>query len=116
VNMSSITPTDENYDAEKTAEGLVGHLSSGDFFDVENHPTAKLVMMEDGSAKLTVRGVTNDVIVKGLEVRETGGKLKGKASLTFDRTKFDVAFAHPVKELILSNDIELSIEVAGTAS
>ena len=115
VDMTSINPTDDGYSEENPKENLIGHLSSGDFFDVENHPTAKLVLMEGGKGQLTVRGNTNDVQIKGLEGSESAGMAKGKANLVFDRTKFDVSFVHPVKEMVLSDDIELSIEVAGTA-
>ena len=116
VDMTTITPTDENYDEEKKPEMLVGHLSSPDFFDVENHPTATLVLMEEGNAKLTVRGVTKDIVIEEIDLSEKAGELKGQAVFTFDRTMFDVAFSHPVKELILSNDIELSIDIMGSSN
>ncbi|MGB1318648.1 MAG: YceI family protein, partial [Flavobacteriales bacterium] len=63
ADLTSIVPLDENYDPSKGhgKEELVGHLSSPDFFDVANHPTASFEITEvaeDGtSAKgnLTVR-------------------------------------------------------------
>jgi len=71
VDLSTITPLDENYDlaAGNTPEKLVGHLSSPDFFDVANHPTASFEITEvaeDGSSakgNLTVRGITNEETV-----------------------------------------------------
>jgi polyisoprenoid-binding protein YceI len=110
---------DKNYDAAKgnTAEKLVGHLSSADFFDVANHPTASFEITEvaeDGSSakgKLTVRGITNEETVKNITLAD--GTLNG--TLTFDRTKYDVAWTHPVKEMLISNDIALviALKVAG---
>lgn len=119
VDLSTITPTDENYDigAGNTPEKLVGHLSSPDFFDVANHPTASFEITEvaeDGSSakgNLTVRGITNEETVENITFAD--GTLSG--TLTFDRTKYDVSFTHPMKEMVLSNDIalEIALKVAG---
>lgn len=119
VDLSSMTPTDENYTEEEghTAADLVGHLSSPEFFDVANHPTASFEITEvneDGSSakgNLTVRGITNEERVENITL--TDGTLSG--TLTFDRTKYEVSFAHPMKEMVLSNDIalEIALKVAG---
>ncbi len=119
VDLSGITPTDVNYTEEEghTAADLVGHLSSPDFFDVANHPTATFEITEvaeDGSSakgNLTVRGITNEETVENITVAD--GTLSG--TLTFDRTKYDVSFSHPMKEMVLSNDIalEIALKVAG---
>ena len=119
VDLSSINPTDENYTEEEghTAADLVGHLGSADFFDVANHPTASFEITEvaeDGSSakgNLTVRGITNEETVENITLAD--GTLSG--TLTFDRTKYEVAFTHPVKEMVLSNDIalEIALKVAG---
>lgn len=119
VDLSTIAPTDQNYDVEagNTPEKLVGHLSSPDFFDVANHPTASFEITEvaeDGSSakgNLTVRGVTNEETVENITL--ANGMLSG--TLTFDRTKYVVSFTHPVQEMVLSNDItlEIALKVAG---
>ena len=119
VDLSSINPTDENYTEEEghTAADLVGHLGSPDFFDVANHPTASFEITEvaeDGSSakgNLTVRGITNEETVENITLAD--GTLSG--TLTFDRTKYEVSFAHPMKEMVLSNDIalEIALKVAG---
>lgn len=119
VDLSTITPLDENFDSAKgkTPEKLVGHLSSPDFFDVANHPTASFEITEvssDGSSakgNLTVRGISNEETVENINLSD--GTLSG--TLTFDRTKYDVSFTHPVKEMVLSNDIklEITLKVAG---
>lgn len=119
VDLGTITPLDKNYDVAKgnTPEKLVEHLSSPDFFDVASHPTASFEITEvavDGSSakgNLTVRGITNEETVKNITLVD--GTLNG--TLTFDRTKYDVAFTHPVKEMVLSNEIalEIALKVAG---
>ena len=113
ANLSSMTPTDENYNEEKeqTAEKLVGHLSSPDFFDIENHPTASFVVSaSEGNTvtgMLTIRGKSNEETVENVAITDT--TLSG--TLTFDRKKYDVAFDHPIKEMVLSNDVKLNIEI-----
>jgi polyisoprenoid-binding protein YceI len=116
VDMSSITPLDDNYaqagSDQGTREMLVGHLSSGDFFAVEEYPTASFEVTgtnEDGtvSGNLTVRGKTNQETVT--EVKVADGTVSG--TLVFDRKKYDVAWDSPMQDAVLSNDIELQIEL-----
>ena len=116
VDMSSITPLDDNYAApgseQGTREMLVGHLSSGDFFAIEENPTATFEITganEDGSVNgnLTVRGKTNAETVTDVTVAD--GTVTG--TLVFDRKKYDVAWDSPMKDAVLSDDIELNIEL-----
>ena len=118
VNMGSITPLDDAYTppgSEKgTREMLVGHLASDDFFAIEQYPTATFEITganEDGSVSgnLTVRGKTNQETVTDVVVDEANGTVSG--TLVFDRKKYDVAWDAPMKDAILSNDIELQIEL-----
>lgn len=117
VNMSSIVPLDAAYDEKKgsTKDKLVGHLSSPDFFDVANHPTASFVIssVEGNTAKgtLTIRGKANEESLTNITLTEAEGALKATGSLKFDRKKYDVAFDMPVKDMVISNDIELTIEL-----
>ena len=117
VDMTSIDPKDDVYTEEQTPEKLVGHLSSADFFDVENHPTASFEITsvsEDGSTatgNLTVRGITNEETVENISVAD--GTVNG--TLTFDRKKYDVSWDAPMKDAVLSDEIPLTIalKVAG---
>ncbi len=114
VNMSSITTTDENYDeaAGHTPDKLVGHLSSPDFFDVENNPTASFVISsvegDVATGTLTVRGKSNEEKVEGVVIGEDGSV---SGTLTFDRKKYDVVYDNPAKEMVLSDDVSLTIEL-----
>ena len=113
VDMSTIDPQDENYTEEQTPEKLVGHLSSPDFFDVANHPTASFEVTsasEDGATltgNLTVRGITHEETVENVTVAD--GSVTG--TLTFDRKKYDVSWDSPMQDVVLSNDIPLTIEL-----
>ncbi len=117
VDMSSIVPTDENFnpDEGKTPEKLVGHLSSNDFFAVEENPTATFTINEVSGATakgtLTIRGKSGEETVENVSVSKEGDAVKMTGTLTFNRKNYDVAFDHPVKEMVISDDIKLDIEL-----
>lgn len=120
ADLKSITPTDDNYNAEEgsTPEKLVGHLSSADFFDVENFPTAKfqITSVEGNTAKgmLTIRGISHEETVENIAMTKEGEKTKITADLVFDRKKYDVLWDSPMKEMLLSNDVKLTVELIGS--
>jgi hypothetical protein len=51
--------------------------------------------------------------VKNIVLTEENGTVKATGTLTFDRKKYGVAFDMPVKDMVISNDIELTIELNG---
>lgn len=125
VDMTSIRPMDDNYEEKegKTADDLVGHLSSDDFFNVSEYPNARLDItgMEDGNLKgdLTVRGNTNPVTIENISVKDGGdGTMMASGEFKIDRqkygAKFSMANAMDVRDKILSDDIKLSFEVKGS--
>ncbi len=70
---------------------FLGHIKSGDFFDVKKYPTAKLKVekIDNGYlyGKLTIKNKTHDVTIPFVK--------KGKTytgELGFDRTKFDMIY------------------------
>jgi len=115
VDLTTINPTDENYQEEEghTKADLVGHLSSGDFFMVDSFPAATFEVtahnVEAGTLTglLTIRGNTVEEMVKDVQVNAAEGTANGK--LVFDRTKYNVSFSHPAKEMVLSDEISLDI-------
>ena len=120
VDMQTISTTDDNYDAEKgnTPDKLIGHLISPDFFDVENHPVAEFEItgIEGNTAMgmLTLRGITKEEKVENISMMKEGDKLKITGDMTFDRKKYDVAWDYPMKEMVLSDDVKLKIELIGS--
>ena len=117
VDMHTITPTDELYNPEegRSKERLVGHLSSPDFFDVENYPVSTFnIKHVDGSTvtgDFTVRGITHEEQVENVSVTREDDSYKISGELTFDRTKYDVRFQMTLQDMVLSNDIKLNIEL-----
>lgn len=117
VDMGTMVATDENYNVEegKTPEKLVGHLKSADFFDVENHSTAQFTITSvegtTATGTLTVRGKSNEEKVENIQVATEGGATKVSGSLTFDRKKYDVSYDVAAADMVLSDEIELSVEL-----
>lgn len=118
IDMTTIAPTDSaSYKDEdgRRASDLVGHLSTGDFFLVEKYPTASFTITSysgtDLVGDLTIRGITKEVTatVSSLEVTEAG--LKASASLVFNRQDFKVSWVHFMKDMILSDDIKIDLEI-----
>lgn len=115
IDLGSITPTDDNYNEERPKENLVGHLSSPDFFDVANFPTATFVINEsDGqtvTGELTIRGVTHTEVFESVMVSQEGDDYNISGKLVFDRKKYDVSFDMTIPDMVLSNDIEIQISM-----
>jgi|SRR5690554_580397 len=115
VDMSTITPTDENYNPEEgnSKEKLVEHLEGDDFFLVEEHPTAQfdITASHDDAVEgtLTIRGVSNDAKVESISVNHEERTVKG--TLVFDRKAFNVAFTHPVQDMVVSNDVKINVSL-----
>ncbi len=119
IDMTSINPTDSNYSEEHTAEQLIGHLGTADFFDVANNPTASFEItgsdMTTGtvSGNLTVRGKTNPATINNVKFDDGSGTAMG--TLTFDRQQYGVAYKSTMKDMVLSDDITLNITLKPAA-
>ncbi len=118
IDMKTIAPTDSaSYKDEegRRASDLVGHLSTGDFFLVEEFPTASFtIKSQNGNdlvGDLTIRGITKEVTAKVTSLETTDSSLKGSADLTFNRQDFKVSWVHFMKDMILSDDIKISLDI-----
>lgn len=121
IDMKSITPTDQNYDAKKghTAEKLVQHLSAADFFLVDSFPTSNFVVKGNDSAStvngtLTLRGMSADQNVTDVVVTNEGNVYKISGKLIVNRKNFNVMYTNPAKEMVLSDDITLNVSLYAT--
>lgn len=88
--------TDAGYNAK-----LVGHLSSPDFFDATNFPTAKLKIkkatLKSGTnyeltGDLTINGVTQPITFPAVVSVDPKGSTTATAKFEVDRTKFGSKF------------------------
>lgn len=124
VNMKSYTMTDTNYAADGSKQGtrsmLMGHLMSPDFFAVDSFPTAsfKITAVNGNSANgdLTVRGRTNPETVTDIVITPNAdGTVKATGKLVFDRQKYGVAWKATMKDMVLSDNIELNVDLNAKA-
>tara|TARA_Y100000991_G_scaffold135639_2_gene102232 strand:+ start:4025 stop:4624 length:600 start_codon:yes stop_codon:yes gene_type:complete len=94
LDMTSIVCTDLS---GKGKAGLENHLKNADFFDVNNYPTAELIIL--GAEKV---GTEQDYTIKGeITIKEITQKIafkakierkKARARLVIDRTLFGIIY------------------------
>lgn len=115
IDMTSINPTDNGYKDEpgRSRADLIGHLSSPDFFDVPNNPTAtftlKSVNGNTGTGTLTLRGTTSEETIENLSFSETESGYTVTGDVTFDRKKYGAKFDMTIPDMVLSDDIKISV-------
>ena len=96
---------------------MIEHLKAEDFFAVDTFPTANFkIESTEGdviTGKLTIRGITGTEKVTNVNILEENGKITALGKLVFDRQKYNVTYESKMKDMILSNDIELTISLKG---
>ena len=89
-SIKDLDITDANYNQK-----FIGHISSGDFFEVEKFPTATFVITKVAgnqvTGNLTVKGITKSITFPA-EIAVKGGKVTAKANITIDRTDFNIRY------------------------
>jgi polyisoprenoid-binding protein YceI len=121
VDLNTIRSLDDNYAPDTAEQGtrskLIGHLKSADFFDVENHPNATLRIIEangnTATAEFTVRGITDTETIENINITENNGMVNATGKMTFDRQKYDVRWDSGLQEAVLSDKIELDVDLTG---
>lgn len=94
IDMSTISSTDLE---GETAQKLIGHLSSPDFFGIETYPTATFNI-----TKVVSRGKAGDYkIIGDITIKDTTEEISFNAMMTdnvitastkIDRSKFDIKY------------------------
>ena len=88
--------------------------SLGKYFS-ENKVEGCFALMDNATGKFTVRGVTSEEKVTDIVVTEENGVAKATGKLTFDRQKYSVKWKAPMKDVVLNDAIELTVELTGNA-
>lgn len=121
IDMTSITVTDLDGGMKGKLEG---HLKNEDFFDIEKHKTAALVItgMESGNAKgsLTIKGITQEISFP-VQMGMANNQLTAKANIEVDRTKFDVrygsdSFFDNLGDKAINNIIKFEVNLVANAN
>jgi polyisoprenoid-binding protein YceI len=122
MNMQSITVDDIQ---GEWADKLKGHLNSEDFFNTANNPEAKLVIKKAKSegtnkylitADLTIKGITKSVEFPATVV-VTDDQVKGRATITVDRTAYDIkygsgSFFEGLGDKMIYDDFTLTVDLS----
>lgn len=128
IDMTSLENTDLAENAEKKTK-LEGHLKSGDFFEVEKHPTAKfeVTAVEPAAAdagatamvtgNLTMKGITKSIKIPANVTVADGVATISTPEFTIDRTQWDVKFNSglfgAVGDAVIADDVKLKITLVG---
>ena len=122
IDMTTITVTDMQ---GKWGTKLEGHLKSPDFFDVEEYSSAFITFQSDENpiknnqlnltGELTIKDITHPISFT-TELLQTKPSLQAKASLSFDRSKYDVRFRsgkffENLGDKLILDDIEVDLSL-----
>lgn len=108
-------PADDEYNAK-----LTNHLKSGDFFDVENNPTATFeVTSYDGNemkGNLIVKGISKPIAFNATLNEVDGGIELTSESFEIDRTEYDIRFKSKkffddLKDKFINDEFEIKFNV-----
>lgn len=124
IDMASIDCTDLSGDSKGKLEG---HLKSDDFFGVATYPTATFVITKavpQGPGKykvvgnMTIKGKTEEIQF-GADVAEKDGKIAANATITIDRSKFDIrygsgSFFDNLGDKTIYDDFDLTISLVAS--
>lgn len=121
LDMTSINTTDLE---GQWKTKLDNHLKSEDFFNVENHSTAKLTIKEAKKNNDNTYQIKADLEIKGIknpiefpaEISISEGKMQGIADITVDRTKWDIkyksgSFFDDLGDKVIYDDIKFKVSI-----
>ena len=117
VDLKTINPLDSGYSKEHPREGLIGHLAAPDFFASDSFPTATFVIKSvegtTATGDLTLRGKTNEEKVTDIIITTADSTIAASGKLVFNRQKYGVAYKATMKDMVLSDDIEIAVALKG---
>lgn len=122
IDMNSITCSDIT--DEKSNKRLVDHLKSDDFFSASKFPHARFEITKSEyksennyliTGNLTIKGSTNALSFPAT-VTSDNGVTTAKATMVFDRSKYDIKFGSQsffenLGDKLVYDDIEIKVEL-----
>ena len=118
VDMNTMITTDDDALYEMAPrEKLIGHLKAPDFFDTEQFPTGnfKIKSVEGDviTGDLTLKGVAKEATINAVSTTETDGNISATGTLVFNRQDYGITYKNTMNDMVLSDDIELTISIEG---
>lgn len=130
IDMNSIVVTDETPDEYK--QKLVGHLSSGDFFETEKFPTATFTITgvealegdstytHNVSGNLKMKDIENNVTFKANIINENGVVKATSQDFSINRMTWKVEYNNSliakIKDEAIKDELELQITLVANAA
>ncbi len=121
IDLTTIALTDEGMDEETKAK-LLGHLSTGDFFETEKYPTASFEITEVSSdsltGNLTIKETTKSITIPYFFQAENG-EATATASFSIDRTLWGITFNSGnffknLGDYMIDDAIQFDVKLKGT--
>lgn len=122
MDMTTITCTDIT--DSKSNKRLVDHLKSEDFFSVSRYPRTQFVITSAKSKGIDEYEVTGDLTIKGkthaisfpVRLTKNNDGWYSRATLTFDRSKYDVKFGSQsfyenLGDKLVYDDVDITINL-----
>lgn len=124
TDMNSIAVVDLQ---GESAQKLIGHLRSDDFFSVEKHPTSEFRIIKVSPAgtdqvnitgDLTIKGITQPITFPAIVKRQGNAVVAVAKGVKVDRTKYDIkygskSFFGGIGDKAIDDEFTLSINLAG---
>ncbi|MBD77796.1 MAG: hypothetical protein CL840_02490 [Crocinitomicaceae bacterium] len=120
VDMNSMVTTDDDALYQMAPrEKLIGHLKSPDFFDTEQFPVGnfkiKSVNGDVITGDLTIKGVVKKATINAITLTETNGNISATGALVFNRQDYGITYKNTMNDMVLSDDVELTISIEGVS-
>jgi len=121
IDLTKLTVNDEGMDAESKAK-LAGHLTTGDFFEVEKYPTASFTVTagtaDSLTGNLTIKDVTKSVTIPYTMTTDENG-VTASSTFTFDRTIWGITynsgnFFQNLGDYVIDDIVTLSVSLKAT--
>lgn len=118
LDMENLSVTDLK--KEKDRKKLEGHLKSGDFFLVKDHPSATFELKEHKAdilaGTLTIRGIAKAVEIPATLKKNEKGDWELTADFTFNRQDFDVnyqnsGFFGTAKDKLIRDNVDVAVKL-----
>lgn len=115
IDMNSMTNLD--LDKEDAKESLINHLKDPDFFDVANHPEAKLVFTKVEYNSPTEMKVSADLTIKGnthpisFNAKVDFEKEQLTTKFKIDRMRWDISYNSKMRDGAISDAIGFDVTI-----
>lgn len=123
IDMTTIV--DKDLEKANDNAKLVKHLKSDDFFGVEKHPEAKIVIKKtekksgnvfNTTADVTIRGITKEINFDTIINSITENEVEATADFRIKRTDFEVMYGWSIENAMLDGEFRIEVKLVAKKS